>query len=178
MSETTELGCTERPGAAVLTGEHRELALSLRKKIFAFQDALKNEIDEGRMTAFDFDANLSHQFAPGVYMRTLKFPAGTYIVGKIHKHAHPNILSKGEVLVLTEGGGLERLVGPVEMISPPGTKRALYALQDTTWTTIHLTDVTDLEKIEEHVIAKTYEEYEQFRLAQEAKPAQIEGAKP
>lgn len=156
-----------REDACIVTDEHRAIAHALRHKIFAFQEALSTEIAAGRMEAFDFDANLEHIFAPGCYLRTLRFPKGTYIVGKIHKHAHGNILSKGDVLVVTEGGGLERLTGPKTMVSPPGTKRALVALEDTVWTTVHLTDETDLEKIEEHVIAPTYEAYEQFRLSQE-----------
>lgn len=105
---------------------------------------------------------LQHVFAPGAYARTIFIPAGSVIVGKIHKHPHLNVLSMGHVTVYTEGGGEEDLHGPLTMVSPPGTKRAVYAHADTVWTTIHLTNETDLDKIEEHVIAKTYEEYEQF----------------
>lgn len=147
-----------------ITEQHREIAVVVRAELMKLEAAMKREIAEGRLEAFDSNANLQHVFAPGAYGRTLSFPKGTVIVGKIHKHAHLNILSKGDVLVLTESGGLERLVGPLTMVSPPGTKRAVYALEDTVWTTVHLTDETDLEKIEDHVIAKTYEAYEQFAL--------------
>lgn len=44
------------------------------------------------------------------------------------------------------------------MISAPGTKRAVIALEDTTWITVHVTNETDLEKIEDYVIAKTYDD--------------------
>jgi len=115
----------------------------------------------------DVDCPLQHVFAPGAYARTIFIPAGTVIVGKIHKHQHLNILSQGHVLVVTEGGGLEELQGPLTMVSPPGTKRAVRALTDVVWTTIHLTNETDLSKIEGDVIAKTFEEYEQFRLQEE-----------
>lgn len=111
---------------------------------------------------------LQHSFIDGVYVRTITIPAGTVLVGKIHKHSHANILSQGEVFVMTEGGGLEHLVGPLTMTSPAGCKRAVYAKTDCTWTTIHRTDETDLKKIEDYVIAKTYEDYEQFRLEHEA----------
>jgi quercetin dioxygenase-like cupin family protein len=138
-------------------------AEQIRAKIFALQDSLVVAIKDGEIVPYDFDANLQHHFAPGAYGRTLFFPKGTVIVGKIHKHAHLNILSQGEVVVLTESGGMERLKGPLTMVSPPGTKRAVYALEDTTWTTVHLTDETDLAKIEDHVIAPTYEDYEMFQ---------------
>ena len=66
--------------------------------------------------------------------------------------------------MVTEDGGKEHLVGPLTMTSPAGCKRAVYAITDATWTTIHRTDETDLDKIEDWVIAKTYEDYEQFKL--------------
>lgn len=125
----------------------------VRKKLYELQ-AAAGSLPEA-------ECPLQHVFAPGAYARTMRIPAGTVIVGKIHKHAHLNILSQGRVSVMTEDG-LENLEGPLTMVSPPGTKRAVYAHTDAVWTTIHLTDETDLEKIEEHVIAKTYEEYEQF----------------
>lgn len=55
--------------------------------------------------------------------------------------------------------------------STPGTKRAVWPLEDSLWTTCHVTEETDLEKIEDHVIAKSYEAYEQFRLGYEKAPA-------
>lgn len=50
------------------------------------------------------------------------------------------------------------------MVSEAGTKRAVHAHTDTIWTTIHLTDKTDLAEIEKELIAETYEEYENFLL--------------
>jgi len=137
-----------------------------RERIFALQDAV------AKIPQFDFP--LQHSFIDGVYVRTIFIPAGMVIVGKIHKHSHANILSKGKVSVMTEDGGLEVLEGPLTMTSPAGCKRAVYAHTDTTWTTIHRTDETDLEKIEDWVIAKSYEEYEQFRLEGENHMKSIE----
>ena len=105
---------------------------------------------------------LTHSFAPGVYVRQIFIPAGVLIVGKIHKHEHPNFLMKGKVSVLTESGGVEILEAPLQMISPAGTKRVVYAHTDTVWTTIHVTEKTDLVEIEEDIIAKDYDEYEKF----------------
>ena len=131
----------------------------IRQRLYALQEAVG--------TLPEVDCPLQHVFAPGAYARTIFIPAGTVIVGKIHKHAHLNILSQGVVLVTTETEGDRQLVGPLTMVSPPGTKRAVHALTDVVWTTIHLTNETDLTKIEDEVIAKTFEEYEQFRLQEE-----------
>ena len=126
----------------------------VRDKLFRLQEALCD--------LPDVEMPLQHTFAPGVYVRTIFIPAGTVLVGKIHKHRHANVLSMGKVTVLTESGGVEDLEGPVTMVSEPGTKRAVYAHTDTVWTTIHPTDKTDLEEIEEETIVKTFGEYEQF----------------
>jgi len=128
-----------------------------RRQLYELQAAAAN-------AGMPVECPLQHSFIDGVYVRTIFIPAGTVIVGKIHKHSHANILSVGTVSVMTEGGGLERLVGPLTMTSPAGCKRAVWAHTDTTWTTIHRTDETDLEKIEDWVIAETYADYETFKL--------------
>jgi hypothetical protein len=99
---------------------------------------------------------VTHHFAPHVYGREIRMPAGHVVVGKIHKHSHLNILSQGKVLVATEEG-TEELVAPCTFTSLAGIKRAVLILEDTIWTTIHVTEETDLVKIEDEVIAKDYE---------------------
>ena len=106
---------------------------------------------------------LKHAFADGVYVREIFIPKDTLIVGKIHRHAHPNFLMSGEVSVFTEQGGVQRLKAPMSIISPAGTKRVVYAHEDTVWVTVHVTKETDVEKIEQQVIAKTYAQFERDR---------------
>ncbi len=145
--------------AATAQSELQRVA-GARKQIYELQSAIATS------GLPDAECPLQHSFIDGVYVRTIRIPAGTVLVGKIHKHSHANILSQGEVVVFTENGGREHLKGPLTMTSPAGCKRAVLALTDATWTTIHRTDSTDLAEIEREVIADTYEDYEQFRLAQ------------
>ncbi len=100
---------------------------------------------------------LKHTFADGVYVREISVPKGTLLVTKIHKIKHPYFLLKGEVSVLTEDG-VKRLKAPYSGITPAGTKRVIYIHEDTIWTTIHITNKTDLDEIEKDIIAKSYEE--------------------
>jgi hypothetical protein len=129
----------------------------VRQKLYALQESVGRELEP-------VECPLQHVFAPGAYARTMRIPAGTVIVGKIHKHAHLNILSQGTVCVMTETEGDRQLTGPLTMVSPPGTKRAVYAVTDAVWTTIHTTNSTDLDEIEAEVIAPTFEDYERFAL--------------
>lgn len=100
---------------------------------------------------------LKHSFAEGIYVREIFIPKGMVLTGKIHRHSHPNFLMSGEVLVVTEAGGREHLTAPLSIISKAGTKRAIIALEDTVWITVHVTNETDLEKIEEYVIAPSFD---------------------
>lgn len=105
----------------------------------------------------DEDLPLKHTFAPGAYAREIFIPKGALVVGKIHRHAHLNILVEGRVALATEEG-MREIEGPLTMVSAAGTKRALLALEDAIWITIHLTDKTDLAEIEDEIIAKDYAE--------------------
>jgi hypothetical protein len=146
----------------------REIALQHARAEAKKQDGVRKQLYDLEASIGEelppVDCPLQHVFAPGVYARTIFIPAGTVVVGKIHKHQHLNILSQGCVSVMTEGGGAEQFQGPLTMVSPAGCKRAVYAHTDVTWTTVHLVQSTDLAEIEAEVIAPTFEDYEQFRL--------------
>lgn len=138
------------PGVAAVVGECTG-PLDIRAKILRLQhDMLTTMPVENRI-----DCPLKHHFAPGVYAREIFIPAGTVIIGKIHKHAHVNIISQGSASVMTEFGEM-KIEAPCTFISQPGTKRAVLAITDVIWTTVHPTDETDLAKIEDEVIAKDY----------------------
>ena len=128
-------------------------APDLREKIQKFENALR-ELPQIPIETF-------HHFAKGLYAREIFIPKGTLLTGKIHKYTHLNIISLGDISVLTENG-MKRIKAPFTMVSVPGTKRVGFAHEDTVWTTIHGTEETDLEKIEAQVIAKNHNEVEQL----------------
>jgi len=97
-----------------------------------------------------------HYFADGLYAREITIPKGATLTGKIHRTVHLNIISQGDITVLTEHG-LQRIKAPATIISQPGTKRVGYAHEDTVWTTIHGTAETDLDKLEEILIAPSHD---------------------
>ena len=92
-----------------------------------------------------------HQFSPGMYMRKLYRPAGTLIVGKVHKEPHFFLCAKGEIIAWTESG-MKRLQAGDVIESKPGTKRVTLAVTDAIGITIHRTDKTDLDEIEVELI--------------------------
>ena len=100
---------------------------------------------------------VTHHFAPGIYMRELFIPKGAILTGKIHRYAHLNIMPMGDISVLTEHG-VKRLKGPCVIQSSAGIKRAGFAHEDTIWITVHHTFRTRLEHIEEELIAPSFDE--------------------
>ena len=100
---------------------------------------------------------LEHTFADGLYVRQFTGLKNTIVVSKLHKTNHPSLVLKGDVSVLTDKGPV-RIKAPYWGITKAGTKRILYFHEETIWTTVHATEETDLEKIEEEVIAKNYDE--------------------
>ena len=135
----------------------RALQLGRREAILRLQDAI---ISEGHDVG-PASCPVKHHFAPGSYGREMTLPAGMVVVGKIHKHAHINVISKGRVQVFTEQEGVLELAAPCTFVSSPGTKRVVYVLEETVWTTVHVTDKTDLAEIEREVIATDFMEVEQ-----------------
>ncbi len=127
-----------------------------RAQILDFQALMQAEFTD----PWEQDFPVTHTFAPGLYARQMTIPKGGIIIGKIHRHAHVNTISKGRVWVVTEFGK-DEIVGPVTFVSQPGTKRVVVAQEETIWTTYHPTEETDLAKIEEQVIAPSYESLEQ-----------------
>jgi hypothetical protein len=133
----------------------------MRSKILEFEEQLKS-ID-GAVIGDNYMCPLKHSFSDGIYVREMFIPAGMNLVGKIHKHEHPIFILYGILDIVTEKGA-SRIQGPVSMMSPAGTKRAIRAITDSVLVTIHHNpdNITDLAKLEELIIAKDYEEYDQL----------------
>jgi quercetin dioxygenase-like cupin family protein len=92
-----------------------------------------------------------HFFSPGMYLRRVYRPAGTLIVGKVHKKPHFFLCAKGEIIAWTETGMRKLQAGDV-VESQPGTKRVTLAVTDSIGVTVHLTDKTDLDEIEQELV--------------------------
>lgn len=118
------------------------------------------------------DVPVQHHFAPGVYMRQMDAAAGTLVVSKMHRTEHMNILLKGSLTVATEDG-IQLMTAPCVLKSMPGTKRIGYFHEDSSWITVHPTEETDLEKIEQQVIVPD-EEIDQFLASLPGKVKEIE----
>lgn len=110
-------------------------------------DRLQNEMAQMPQA----ELTTEHFFSPGMYCRRVYRPAGTLIVGKVHKEPHFFMCVKGEIVAWTETGMRKLEAGDV-IESKPGTKRVTLAVTDAIGVTVHRTDKTDLNEIEAELI--------------------------
>jgi hypothetical protein len=139
--------------------------VKFRQDILTVQTELQRLIANGAVESTLENCTLKHYFSPKdekygccTYAREMMIPKGTLIIGKIHRHQHLNFITQGKVIVYTEFGD-KHLEAPCTFISEVGLKRAVYAEEDTLWTTVHMTEFgseTELDKIEIEVIAPSY----------------------
>jgi hypothetical protein len=126
---------------------------------------------------------LKHYFLPGVYIREIFMPAGTFVIGKKHKTQHFNIVLQGEVALIGEGGVKEVITAPHTFISNAGVQKALYIYRDCVWQTVHLTSERDMDALEAQLIEPDdypvfdrTEERAAIAAAAKAEPLQLEHA--
>ena len=99
------------------------------------------------------EAVYEHEFADGVYIRTMKVTAGTLVIGKRHRNSTYNIFLKGKALIYAgEGQPIKEIVAPMTFVSGPLVKKMAIFLEDSEWINVHPTEETDLNFIEQQVI--------------------------
>jgi hypothetical protein len=147
----------------------KSLTLNVPSEVFSFMNlrdkvqVIESKIMEQPDALMGHVWPLKHSFAKGLYVRQIKVPAGVLLTGAIHKYSHAFFLLKGDISILTDGG-VKRIKAPATFITPAGTKRVVYHHADTIVTTVHSTDKTNVEEIEEELIAKTWEDYDSLPL--------------
>lgn len=112
--------------------------------IFQMQDIIQAFSDS-------VDMPITNHFSSGLYMREIFMQAGLLVVGKMHRTEHFNIIIQGACTVLTDDGP-KLFTAPCIFISKPGVKKVLYTHEDTRWLTTHVTEETDMEKLEAELI--------------------------
>lgn len=100
------------------------------------------------------DCPVTHSFVPGHYFRQITMPAGAVVISHRHGTWHPYTITKGNVSVIEESAGNIRIlhvaVAPGEhfaSITPPDTRRLLVCREETVWSTLHPTELTDVGEI-------------------------------
>lgn len=104
-------------------------------------------LEEAMREMTQLDLQTDHYFADGMYARVVARPAGAIIVGKVHKKEHFYIVAKGCVQI-----GRDIYKAGTVLVSQPGTKRAVVALEDSICMTIHRSKKRNLDSLEKELV--------------------------
>ena len=144
-------------------------SLVSKKKILELEKILINSTDNvniisdhGNVIRCD-EFPLKHSFADGVYIRQMGMNKDSFVVGAIHNHLHAWFLLTGKITVITENTE-EDFIAPCYVVSTPGVKRIIYAIEESIFVNIHKnpSNTQDLDELEAEIVSKNYKEYEKY----------------
>ena len=141
--------------------------LAVRTKIDRLQDELGLAIENGTIKQTIKDCKkdndqAQHYYGENLYVRSLVIPAGTALVGHIHKQDRVCIIAAGEVTFSDEFLGTKTVKAPWVGEFKAGTKTAVYAHTDTMWVACLGTDSVDKNNMVDKLVVATHEEYDTF----------------
>jgi len=109
------------------------------------------EIQNDCLKMEQVDLPILHDFSPGLYVRRIFMPKGTFVIGRTHKTEHLNIAMSGAANVMMNGE-ITFIKAPTVIKSDAGVRKVFYILEDMIWATTHATEETDLVKLEEELV--------------------------
>ena len=147
----------------------KNIILSKREEIQKLQELLISEADgvniegDGKTILHSDNFPLKHTFADGIYIRQMDMKTGSAVIGAIHNHLHAWFLLAGRLVVATEDL-IEEYVSPCYVLATPGSKRVIYAVEDSIFINIHKNpnNIKDINKLELEIVSKTFKDYEKY----------------
>lgn len=132
--------------------------------IVKLKQSMESAINSGELEQVEFP--LEHLFTPTQYARRIFVQAGATVITAVHKSEHVTVALKGHCVVVDEHGDRHDVIAPSVFITKPGTQRAVYAVTDTEWLTVHTYTDEDksLETVEKKLVCDNMEQYEQALL--------------
>ena len=110
------------------------------------------DIEDSMLQMPQAELETRHHFAPGVYIRELRIPAGVCLTGAVHYTEHLNICLRGCLCVVSATADDKWVRGGDIFASSIGTKRTAYVTEDTVWLTVHATEETDIPTLEKMLV--------------------------
>lgn len=120
----------------------------------AFTESDVQRLESAFLDLPQADCPITHRFAPGIYIREVKMPAGSYVIGHHHKTPHLNIMLSGRLTILNEDGTKTEMHAPQTFIAQVGRKIA-YIHEDVIWQNVFATEERDVATLEDMFLDKS-----------------------
>ena len=142
---------------------NKEKILDLESKLISIADGINIEGTGKEVLTNSKIAPIKHTFADSIYIRQMDMQKDSVVVGAIHKHLHVWFLLTGHISVVTEEN-TEDYIAPCYVVATPGTKRVIYANEESIFVNIHKnpTNTQDIQQLEKDIVAKDFKEYEEY----------------
>lgn len=90
--------------------------------------------------------------------------AGSVVIGAIHNHKHVWFLLTGHVSIYANEK-LEDYVAPCYVVSEPGTRRLIYAHEESIFVNVHKnpSNTQDIKELEEEIVSITEEDFNNYQ---------------
>jgi hypothetical protein len=85
----------------------------------------------------EYEPEVTHGFSDKVYLREIFMKANSYVIGKLHKTEHFNIILKGSAYVMMNDD-VHYITAPFTFVSPANTRKILFVTEDMIWQTVHV----------------------------------------
>ena len=140
--------------------------LAIRGSIDGLQRSMEEMILAGKMYQTIVDCKkdpdqAKHYYGEGVYARSLLIPAGTCVIGHIHKQNRICIIAQGECTFVDEWQK-QTVKAPFVAEFKAGSKTAVYAHTDTLWVACVGTNSKDAEVIIDDLVETSHENYQLY----------------
>ena len=136
----------------------REIISELQQYLVDRADGVN--IVKGRVTDL---FPLKHSFADQIYVRQMSMKQNSFLVGAIHKHLHVGFLLTGHITVVTENS-TEEYIAPCYTVSKPGSKRIIFANEESIFVNIHKnpSNTENIDELDKQIVCNTWEEYNEY----------------
>lgn len=123
-----------------------------------FEEVLQNAIALGELP--EGEQQIDHYQTSALYGRRCRIKAGTVGTTLVHKYDHIAICLVGTVILVDQNGDKTTVTAPDVVITKKGTQRAVLAVTDVDWVTVHHTEHQDLGTIEDALGCRNMREYQ------------------
>ena len=102
---------------------------------------------------------ITHGKTDKLYYRKCEIPAGSVGATLVHKYDHVSTCLKGDLILVDQDGVRHAVSAGDVFITKAGTQRAVIALTDVAFMTVHAVDDIDMDHVEETLGCRSMTEY-------------------
>lgn len=135
-------------------------ALMLANLVRNFSKVVDEAIVSGEL--LPGEQTITHGKTDKLYYRKCEIPAGSVGATYVHKMDHVSTCLKGDLILVDQDGTRHSVKAGDVFITKAGTQRAVIALTDVAFMTVHAVDDIDLSQVEETLGCRSMQEYQRL----------------